>query len=113
MLSYDDKPTIRNAILKRIGTEPGAKIMEVRIKKRKGFIAVGVEVEVDHHLRTCTRFDLPEEFDYRLLHDEIDETAEQIKAAKREFFGRGGIVLLKPGGILAGKDRKSTRLNSN
>lgn len=93
MLSFADYPTIKHAIMKRLDKEPGVDVLEIRILKRKDCIAVGVHTWVDKRLDPKSFFDLPPEFDYRLLHDEIDEIAEQIKAARKDYFGKGIVIM--------------------
>jgi hypothetical protein len=124
MLTYADTPTIRNAILKRLDTEPGVEVCETLVvpivrdiphpnewhtdpergierycafvdanydvlSERVEHIGVGVLCRLGHMLVTKSRFDLPPEFTHQHLLNEIDEIAEQMKAARLDFFGRG------------------------
>jgi hypothetical protein len=87
MLSYDDAPTIRYAILKRLDKEPGVKLIGIYARRFPRFIGVGVEALVRDRLVTRSHFRLPAQFALRQLHDEIDQVAEQIKAAWRDHAG--------------------------
>ena len=95
MLSFADYPTIKHAIMKRLDKERGVDVLEIRILKRKDCIAVGIHTWVDKMIDPLSLFELPLEFDYRLLHDEIDEVAEQLKAARKDHFGRGGLIQIR------------------
>lgn len=87
MLTRDDKPTIRNAILKRIDAEPGCAIADIKIEDGADCIKVGVWtllLDVGKDLVDVRSFfDLPPEFAHKHLLNEIDEIAEQIKDARR------------------------------
>jgi len=87
MLTWDDAPTIRWAILKRLEKEPGVRFVRVFAKPHPGFIAVGVEATVHDTLQTRSHFRLPVEFEHAQLVREIDEIAEQLKAAWRQHTG--------------------------
>lgn len=87
MLTWEDAPTIRWAILKRLEKEPGVRFVRVFAKPFPGHIGVGVEATVHDTLQTRSHFRLPVEFEHAHLIREIDEIAEQIKAAWREFNG--------------------------
>lgn len=93
MLTYhDNAATIRWAILKKLDAESGVKVCDVLIKPHPDHIAVGILATLSDELIVRSRFDLPSEFDLRHLHNEIDEIAEQYKAARLDFFGRGAIM---------------------
>lgn len=102
MLSFDDDPTIRFAIHRRLDHERGVKICEIKIaphrKDKPPFIAVGVLTELDNSLVLRSVFHLPGEFDIAHLRNEIDQIAEQYKAARKEYFGRvfAGQVMMTP-----------------
>lgn len=105
MLTYDDEPTIRHAIWKRLKKERGVDIVDIQIKEvKKGdvvvregqrsfapddHIAVGVWLIVTD--RTSEEgipdvrgfFDLPVSFELRQVHNEIDEIAEAVKKARK------------------------------
>lgn len=107
MLSYEDQPTIRHAIINRIGKEPGVKIADLRVVKHDDCIGVGVYTVIQHPvtldiLGIKSFFDLPPQFDYRQLHDEIDEVAEEIKQARKETFGAHGLYLAQKRGRIEG-----------
>jgi hypothetical protein len=87
MLSYDDAPTIRHAILKRLDREPGVRLIGIYARRFPRFIGVGVEALVRERLVTRSHFRLPARFALRQLHNEIDQVAEQIKAAWRDHAG--------------------------
>ncbi len=105
MLTYEDESTIRNAILKRIGKEPGVKIADIIIqnmpKSVPPHIRVGVwcvfpnESTADFIPDTRSFFDLPASFDYKHLHNEIDEIAEACKKAR--IRARAARVICLPG----------------
>src|SRR6266849_1755735 len=92
MLTANDLPTIRFAIVRRLDAEPGVIIYDLKMLPRPGRIEVGVEAEIDGHLRTRSRFDLPDPFELSHLHDEIDEIAEQFKVVRKN--GGGGLLTL-------------------
>jgi hypothetical protein len=87
MLTADDVPTIRHAIVKRLDTEPGVKLLGVYAKRFAGFVGVGVEALVRDQLVTRSHFRLPTQFALAELHNEIDQIAEQLKAAWRDHAG--------------------------
>jgi hypothetical protein len=102
MLTYDDAPTIRNAILKRLDKERGVKVCEIAIEPHLGplagddqHIAVGVLYVLDSEhdgpiLRSI--FHLPAEFEHRHLLNEIDEVCEHAKMARVDVAIRGKIM---------------------
>ncbi len=87
MLTWDDAPTIRWAILKRLDKEPGVRVTRVVARPFPGFIGVGVETLVRDTLATRSHFRLAPEFALADLHNQIDEIAEQLKAAWRAHTG--------------------------
>jgi hypothetical protein len=87
MLSWDDAPTIRWAILKRLDKEPGVRVTRVVAKPFPGFIGVGVEALVRDTLATRSHFRLAPQFGLADLHNQIDEIAEQLKATWRDHTG--------------------------
>jgi hypothetical protein len=87
MLTYDDAPTIRHAILKRLDKEPGVALLGIYAKRFPDFIGVGVEALVRDRLVTRSQFRLPPQFALQQLHNEIDQIAEQLKAAWRDHAG--------------------------
>ena len=90
MLNYDENPTIRWAILRRLDSEPGVKVLDITIAPLADkSIGVQVEVWIDQLLEAISRFDLPEEFSHGHLLNEIDQMAEQFKAARSDFWARG------------------------
>lgn len=105
MLTYSDEPTIRFAMMRRLDKEPGVKICEIKtvphLRDDPPYIAVGVLATVMDAIVTRSIFELPAQFELRHLHNEIDEIAEQFKAARLDFFGKG-CFLLEPEKQLAG-----------
>jgi len=97
MLTYEDQPTIKNAIMKRLGKEPGVQIADIVVKDMKDHIQVGVWLILvdiaDEYTIPDVRswFDLPASFYLRQLHNEIDEIAESVKTAKRNI-GAGRLL---------------------
>lgn len=105
MLTFDDEPTIRHAIWKRIKKEPGLDIVDIQIKEvKKGdvvtregqstfapddHIAVGVWLILTDRTHeegipdTRSFFDLPPEFSIWQVHNEIDEIVEASKKARK------------------------------
>lgn len=84
MLTYEDEPTIRNALEKRLESEPGVKSVDIHIKNRPHDDPPHIRVSVQTKLYLVpkivkSRFDLPSEFDYWQLHNELDEIAESYK----------------------------------
>lgn len=109
MLSFDDTPTVRWAILRRLDKEPGVAPAELRFWKyhqgdaypvnpddepekwRWGtasapFLRVRLILMLGDFMHLTSRFDLPVPFELGHVHDEIDEIAEQCKKARRDFF---------------------------
>ena len=94
MLTYADKPTIENAIKKRLGKERGVWIREILATKMPAFfnaaegkwipphIAVGTLLTLGEDVIMRSRFNLPLEFELSHLHNEIDQIAEQCKEAR-------------------------------
>lgn len=89
MLTYEDEPTIRNAILKRLDAERGVCVCDIFTEPDLDCIRVGVLATVDNAVVARSRFDLPEQFELAHLHNEIDEIAEQYKAARADFWAKG------------------------
>ncbi len=98
MLTYDDEPTIRFAIDRRLSKEPGVRHLEIHIKPRFADIPPHIRVATRAQLgetikNVKSRFDLPIPFEYSHLLNEIDEIAEQYKDARRSFFANGGVPM--------------------
>ena len=93
MLTAADTPTIRNAVHKRLGKEPGVKICDIKFTKSEIAIRVGIvaTLGLDDRIVTRSMFDLPSEFEHAHLVNELDEIAEQYKAARLDFFRNGGV----------------------
>lgn len=100
MLTYDDTPTIRNAILKRLDTEPGVQVRDLKIaphlREAPPFIAVGILATIDNGPILRSVFHLPSVWEHRHLLNEIDQIAEQYKAARKDHFGRGFGLIVTP-----------------
>jgi hypothetical protein len=86
MLTYEDEPTIRHAMMKRLDREPGVEICEIKIVKLRDCISVGVLAVISHGPQFRSLFHLPLSFELRHVHNEIDEIAEQYKKGRAEFF---------------------------
>lgn len=84
MLTADDTPTIRHAILRRLGTEPNVRICEIKFHKGAGEISVGVLSNVGDHLISTSAFVLPDPFELGHLHNEIDEIAASYRVMQRD-----------------------------
>lgn len=99
MLIAADEGTIRNAILKRLGKEPGTAVADILVEDHGDHIKVGVWVLLEDTVQLAglidirARFDLPAEFEHSHLLNEIDEIAEACKEARR----KAGIALLIAG----------------
>ena len=93
MLTGNDVPTIRHAIIKRLSTEPGVAIADIPVDVAHDCIRVGVIVTLGESLLVRSRFDLPSEFELVHLHNEIDEIAEQYKAARKDFWSNGRMMV--------------------
>jgi len=102
MLTDEDTPTIRNAIYRRLDKEAGVAICDMKFAKGAGYIAVGVLATIDDGPITLSRFELPNPFEHGHLIEEIDEIAEQMKAARKAHFGNGNGLILTPERQLAG-----------
>ncbi len=72
-----------------------------QLQPRIECISVGVLARLGHSLVTRSRFELPPEFTHQHLINEVDEIAEQYKAARLDFWGRGA-VMREPEKQLAG-----------
>lgn len=105
MLTYEDEPTIRFALMRRLDKEPGVEICDLRVEPHLSedppFIAVGLVALLGKLLITRSTFHLPPVFEHRHLLNELDEIAEQYKAARKEYF-RGGMVMKASEHELAG-----------
>lgn len=91
-MTYADEPTIRWAILRRLDKEPGVQVCDIPIRDGgKDGIRVGVLAQLDgpDGLIVRSRFDLPEVFELIHIHNEVDEIAEQYKAARADFWKHG------------------------
>ena len=89
MLGFEDEPTVRNAIIKRLDRERGVEVHDIMIRNGGDHVAVGVLATLDHALVLRSRFDLPASFELRHVHNEIDEIAEQYKRARRDYWSHG------------------------
>lgn len=111
MLTVDDIPTIRFAIQRRLDGEFGIDAVYTTFNKYPGS-HISVEIEIllgwigDKAFMVNSAFDLPDPFEHGHLIDEIDQIAEQIKAARKDFFGRGAGLILTPHMQLAGTGRR-------
>ena len=101
MLTIEDTPTIRNAIIKRLDKEPGVAVADIKIEGAKDHIKVGVWLMLTDTQQAGgivdirSFFDLPDEFEIGHLHNEIDEIAEHCKKARlKTGVGR---ILFMPG----------------
>lgn len=108
-MTWDDAPTIRWAILKRLDKEPGVKVLQTPIGLRADCITVGVLALIDDALITDSKFELPKQFSLIQVHNQIDEIAESFKAARLDHFGRGlrGQHQASPRNVLAGSGLRS------
>jgi hypothetical protein len=101
MLTAEDKPTIRNAIRKRLDRERGVRVLSVPVKEHEDCIRVGVHILLENliqltadesaevPLQLISRFELPLSFEHAHLVNEIDEIAEQCKKARLDWWMRG------------------------
>lgn len=89
MLTYEDKPSIKYGIEKRLGKESGVSVLEILVTKHRACITVGVLYIVDAHddqkLIMRSTFDLPLEFYLKQVHNQIDEMCEQVKFARKDY----------------------------
>ncbi len=81
----EDEPIIRNALTKRLDSEPGVRVLEVTAKAHPQHIAVGVEWMVADIVHGTSLFHLPPQFEISHVLNECDEIAEACKEAKRTF----------------------------
>lgn len=102
MLTGDDIPTIRWAIIRRLDKEPGVNVADIQVavlnrgdwydergvvmRADTSFIRVGVVLALGNSIVVKSRFDLPDPFEIGHLHSEIDEIAEGCKRARKDFF---------------------------
>lgn len=102
MLTNHDTATVRHAILKRLDNERRAKICDIRFAQIPDGVAVGIETLLDGVIDLWSRFDLPKSFELSHVHNEIDEIAEQYKAARKQYYENGGAFLVQPERQIAG-----------
>lgn len=89
MLNADDSlPIIKHALHRRLGKEPGVRVADVRCLVAKDHIAVFVDLAAGD-LGLHSEFHLPLEFEHAHLIDQIDEIAEQVKAARMSYWLSG------------------------
>ena len=111
MLTVNDTPTIRNAIVKRLEKESGIDHVFMDFVKLPGS-HITVELNIilgwvgDKLFTVDSTFDLPDPFEHGHLLDEIDQVAEHVKAARIDFFGRGAGLIRTPEVQLAGTGRR-------
>ena len=86
MLTADDTPTIRRAILRRLGVEPNVRVCDIKFEKAPGEISVGILANVGDHIITRSAFVLPDPFELGHLHNEIDEISVQYRLAAKDHF---------------------------
>lgn len=110
MLTIEDDSTIRHAIWKRLSAEPGVilhKFDDIGIRARKERPrrsslrkeTVGIDIQVTMYvqpivgietgcvLKLTSAIQAPAQFEHSALLNEIDELAEQVKAARRQHNG--------------------------
>lgn len=103
MLTADDTPTIRFAITRRLDKETGISVADIQFQKyamgeryrniedkryefsNEPFVRVGLLLEVGPIIAKSV-FDLPVPFEHGHLIAEIDEIAEAVKVARKDFF---------------------------
>jgi hypothetical protein len=73
-----DENIVRRALMRRLSTEPGVKILDVLIKDKKTHIAVGVQWEVNDKITGISIFDLPPIFELSHVHNEADEDVGKV-----------------------------------
>ena len=95
MLTIEDKPTIKNAIMRRLDNEPGVAVVSIDFRDNEdGSLRVHVwllrtdTIQEFGMVDTHSDFDLPKEFHHSHLINEIDQIAEHSKEAKRQAGGR-------------------------
>ncbi len=88
MLTIEDEPTIKHAIIRRLDKERGVKIYDTVVSGHHDCIKVGVLLGVDNRLILKSIFDLPPEFELGHVHSEVDEIAEQVKKARTDSIIR-------------------------
>lgn len=106
MLTIADDSTIRHAIWKRLVTEPGVilhKFDDIGIRVRKDKRAIEIQVrplvqpipgmENAEVLRITAAITAPLAIHHSDLLNEVDQVAEQIKAARRDYLGIGHSIL--------------------
>lgn len=102
MLTVDDIPTIRHALVRRLDSELNVRTGEIKIlppgkKSKASFIHVEVECFVGpfmgEPLRLFSAFHLPPSFEHSHLLNEIDEIAESCKAAWADYWKRGRTMM--------------------
>ncbi len=84
-----DLPIVRQAILNKLDKERGVKVCDMPMRDHKDYIAIGVMSLIDGTLLVRSVFHLPPWFDLRHVHNELDQIAEQYKAARVNFWTNG------------------------
>jgi hypothetical protein len=105
VLSYEDEPTIKNAIMRRLHEVGKTEIVDIEVVNHPLAIPAHMTVDLWWILRDMVQdtglidgrsgFDLPSKFDHKHLVNEIDEVSEQMKEVRRRStLGR---ILWEPG----------------
>lgn len=101
MLTYEDEPTIRNAMMKRLDDKTkGMGVADIIIVHQDNCIKVAVWVIIIDRIQNeglidvRSHFDLPESFDIKHLHNEIDEIYDGCQKAREAAKTR---LLWNPG----------------
>lgn len=98
MLTYSDEPIIRRALMRRLDSVPGVRVLAVNTVEHKTYLAVGVEWMVRDVVHGTSLFHLPLSFELSHVHNEADEIAEGCKEAKSKFaLALAGMV--QPGSV--------------
>ena len=98
MLTADDEPIIRRALMRRLDSEPGVRVLEILIKDHPDHIAVGCLLHVDDKIIVKSVFDLEPVFYLKDVHNQADEIAEGCKEA-RKTLRAVGLAMPDPGAI--------------
>lgn len=105
MLTYEDEPTIRNIIWKRLHVPGVTEIADIKVINRTDAVPSHIQVGVwfilmdrlNHEGLVDPRsfFDLPAEFSRSHILNEVDQIAEQLKEVRRKTSI--GALIYRPG----------------
>jgi hypothetical protein len=97
MLSIIDKPIIRRALTRRIESQPGLYLLDIKIVGHRKKITVDLVIHIDDWFSANAGFDLDPEFELSSVINEADNIIESCKEGRREMGVKP--LYLKPGTV--------------